>query len=441
MDELELRSAFLSNPLLQELNRLAEAGTPPNSDAKRHHFIPRFLLREFAIERDGKHWLSQLELKTGQHRRVTVESAASRHRFYTVRDEDGTTHNQVEGYLALVESHAAPAIKRYLADPVGVKPTDAAMIAHHLALLIARTPAASARMAEAADTAMRLLMSSPLIDAAGFARHYREATGNSEAAAEEVEQLRKRMLEDLRNGTVRFSDERLVGLQASFQATGDLAQIIFQMPWTLLVAKDGEFITSDCGGTMFDPQPRYPWTGNSLLSSDHAQTTIPLSPKACLLLTVGLPDGNRRTHDADRMMVDEVNLRTYGWAARHIFGASQQAVTDVRHLARKNPSRVPRPRPFRQVILIDAEPGDDRLAREHARRGWPEQFLVRGIPHDYVVIDERRNPVEHSVKIHELTKRRAMRSRRTAELTPDIVPVDPRDVQARVGVRRTLTDF
>ena len=34
---------------------------------------------------------------------------------------------------------------------------------------------------------------------------------------------------------------------------------------------------------------------------------------------------------------------------------------------------------------------------------WPEQFMVKGVPHDYVVIDERRNPVEHSIKIHEIT--------------------------------------
>jgi hypothetical protein len=79
---------------------------------------------------------------------------------------------------------------------------------------------------------------------------------------------------------------------------------------------------------------------------------------------------------------------------------------------------------------MDADPGDDRLAREHARRGWPEQFIVKGVPHDYVVIDERRNPVEHSIKIHEITKRRARKGHGAdADLTPNMVPVDPRDIE------------
>jgi hypothetical protein len=41
------------------------------------------------------------------------------------------------------------------------------------------------------------------------------------------------------------------------------------MPWILLRSDEnaGEFITSDTGLAMFDPHPRYPWTGNSLMSS------------------------------------------------------------------------------------------------------------------------------------------------------------------------------
>lgn len=124
----ELRTAFLESPLYREMAAHANGGDVPDSAAKRHHFIPRFLLREFASERDSRHLIFQLEKRTGQPRKVTVDAAASRHRFYAIDDEDGTTHNRVEAYLALVESHAAPAVRRLLNDPAVLRRTDAATI-------------------------------------------------------------------------------------------------------------------------------------------------------------------------------------------------------------------------------------------------------------------------------------------------------------------------
>jgi hypothetical protein len=37
---------------------------------------------------------------------------------------------------------------------------------------------------------------------------------------------------------------------------------------------------------------------------------------------------------------------------------------------------------MRQLMVIDAEPGDDRLANEHVQRGWPARLGVKGEPHD-----------------------------------------------------------
>jgi hypothetical protein len=43
-----LRAGFLSSPLFCELARDAEQETYPESEAKRHHLVPRFLLANFA---------------------------------------------------------------------------------------------------------------------------------------------------------------------------------------------------------------------------------------------------------------------------------------------------------------------------------------------------------------------------------------------------------
>ena len=426
----ELRTAFLESPLYREMAAHAEKGAAPDSTAKRHHFIPRFLLRQFATERDGRHLIYQLEKRTGQPCKVTVEAAASRHRFYAIHEEDGTTHNRVEAYLALVESHAAPAVRRLLDDPTGLVRTDAATISHHLALLLARTPLATERIASSVDQIMRLLMSNEFGDERQFAKTYRKAIGDDEP--EKIEAMRLRMLAGLKDGSIAFPNERQVGLHYGFHGAGDTAQVIFQMPWVLLRPDEnaGEFITSDTGLAMFDPHPRYPWTGNSLMSSPHAQTTIPLTPTHCLVLLAGEPTGARTVRAASRRDVEDINLRTYGWAHRHIFGRTQEAVTSIRMLARRNRGRVPAPKPYRQVLLFEAEAGDDRLAKEHAARGWPAQFLDDGRRCDYVVLDADSNPVEHTIKIHDLTKRRAIKRRGISDLEPSLVPRDPRDLSA-----------
>jgi hypothetical protein len=424
----ELRTAFRESPLYREMAAHTGKGVVPDSTAKRHHFIPRFLLREFAT-RDGRGLIFQLEKRTGQPRKVTVEAAASRHRFYAIHEEDGTTHNRVEAYLALVESHAAPAVRRLLDDPPGLLRTDAATISHHLALLLARTPLATERIASSVDQTMRLLMSSEFGDEEKFAETYRKAIGPEDP--QKIEAMRQRMLAGLMDGSIAFPDERQVGLHYGFHGAGDTAQMIFQMPWVLLRAEDqsGEFITSDTGLAMFDPHPRYPWTGNSLMSSSHAQTTIPLTPTECLVLLAGEPSGTRTVRPASRRDVEDINLRTYGWAHRHIFGRSQEAVTSVRMLARRNRGRVPAPKPYRQVLLFEAEPGDDRLAKEHAARGWPAQFMDDGRPCDYVVLDADSNPVERAIQIHDLTKRRTIKRRGASDLEPSLVLRDPGDLR------------
>ena len=68
---------------------------------------------------------------------------------------------------------------------------------------------------------------------------------------------------------------------------------------------------------------------------------------------------------------------------------------------------------MRQVILVDAEPGDTSLADEHRKRGWPPYVQVNdectGIPsvHDYMVVGEDGEPLEVAAKTTEMSKRRA----------------------------------
>ena len=81
-------------------------------------------------------------------------------------------------------------------------------------------------------------------------------------------------------------------------------------------------------------------------------------------------------------------------------------------LPKARPRDVVRPKPPTQVLLFEADTDDDDLRREHRRRGWPERFSVKGVEHDYVVVDSSGTPVEaveHATRAAQAVKQRARR--------------------------------
>lgn len=88
-----IAAALWASPLVAACVEMATTNDFSRLDrnaAKRHHFLPQFLLRGFAHRHKGKACLFQME--TASRRaplRVDVRTAASRHRLYTGLDKDG----------------------------------------------------------------------------------------------------------------------------------------------------------------------------------------------------------------------------------------------------------------------------------------------------------------------------------------------------------------
>jgi hypothetical protein len=75
--------------------------------------------------------------------------------------------------------------------------------------------------------------------------------------------------------------------------------------------------------------------------------------------------------------VRAINLRTYGWASRYIYGSSQGVVVKVRRQAKKYHHLVIRPRKGTGVILEEVDPNDPTVGVEHLRRGWPRMVAYQ----------------------------------------------------------------
>lgn len=416
-------AAFDEGPFGQELIQI-ELGLRawPSTDARRHHFIPRFLLGRFAGP-GGRP--VQLDVTNGASRPVSARTAASEKGFYTFENDQGEKSNDIEAIFAMVESHAAPALQR-LEDFGEVSEVDRATIAYFLAILWARTPAAR-EQAEALrrDTAAGLL-ASKLTDRQAFDELLqREGRANPELdlEPEQAEAVRLKTIEMLGDGTLALVDPdggATTGML--IEIAHDTAMLIFAgMTWTLLRAAGGKsaFVISDRGLACFDPTPRHPWSSQTIFSSENAQTYFPISSDAAILLTPG--PSTLEIHDLPARAVSETNLRVYGWADRFIFGRGQELVTEVRRKAKLKPQIAAAPTPNRLVKVIERDPDDERLARAHDARGWPaymketdEAGRIREL--DYLVIGEDGNPVEIAIEAAYLVRRRAYKA---ASLDPD----------------------
>jgi len=373
--------------------------------------VPQLLLRRFCRGSDER--LFQLEVRTGKPVRVTTREAASRRRYYQFQDDEGNKSNAVEAYLALVETYAAPALERLTQDEK-ISDPDRATLSFFFALLGMRTPGIRKLGEAIGREVFEHFIGSHWGDSDAFSHLYREWQGDDDAAADEAEELRQRTLRMFRSGELEIVDpDGGATMSALLTASADTTQSIFgEMTWTLLRTTGDEFITSDRGLAIFDPTPRFPWSMDAILSSESSQTSIPLGLSRCLVLTPGEPIF--QTMDADPVDVMHLNLRTYGWADRHIFGSGQEVVAAVRRAARKHPALVVRPKPFRQVTLLEAEPGDTKLADDHRRRGWPPYLMADGPDgkprkYDYMVIGEDGTALEVGIETTRLAKARALR--------------------------------
>jgi hypothetical protein len=362
-------------PLFKHLREIADGTRPkPQTRARRHHYIPSFLLARWAMpqgQRQGK--LFELLVPGGRPRTTTPDRSAFRRDLYAQDVGEASPDLTFEAYLSIIENYAAEPLKRLAGLPSSISDDDRAVIACFVAHQEARTPPALAQHRINAFQAAQFALAEFIGDWNEFAKRYRDEV-DADATDETIAAFRATATESFAAGDHTIEVPAGAVLHAMTILTPQTAAVIATQDWTILRATDAEFITNDRGIAMFDPTPRFPWSGNAWLSSPNAEATMPLGPDACLRMTPGEERFSTRTVEAT--VVEEINLRTYGWAEQSIFGTSQEAVVQVHRVAKRDRRRVPRPRIPRQVVVEPADPDDKTAGADNARRGWP-RLLAR----------------------------------------------------------------
>jgi len=370
------KDEFEESPLRSEMQALLERVEGfPESSARRHHFVPAFALAQFARPPERKGWLFQLDVRTGRPQRTRPHDVAYEENFYTYTNTEGAPSNTVEAFFAVVEKHAAGALQQLRENPLELTPQQRESIAYFLVFQESRTPAGLARSERIRQASLEIRAGLDIGSPEGFRRKYAEAMTANESE-DDFEAVRLRMQRQLLDGDVGFDQPRVGALHQIIDGAHDLAQTIYDLDWTVLTATDAEFVTSDRPVSMVDHTPEHPWSGNAWTSSPGAISFYPLSPSLGLFITPGDPSIGTATSNAEQ--VRRLNLMTYGWADRYIFGASQETVSLVRRQAKKHPAEVVRRRSNKQVLLFPADMQDPAVTADYARRGWPTQIRVRG---------------------------------------------------------------
>ena len=409
------------SPLIAELVAIGKGEEAlPKSEAKRHHFIPKLLLNGFTGT-DGL--LRQLDKRSGAIQETDVPAAASQRWYYRFADADGEQTNELEAYFALVEGHGAAALRR-VEESGELSEADRATISFFLAVLWARTPGARELGAAVSQEVFKMSVASHYADPADFRASYRthEAeNGADHKSDEEVEAFRQEVLRSVAAGAVKIHDpggQNVMSLLLE-NAVENVPLIYAGTSWGLMRAGESEFLASDRGLAVFDPARPFPWVMDALFSSPRSQSTTPISSASCLIVVPGEPCF--KIKESEPREVEIVNLGTYGWADRFVFGSDAERVQALAATARAEPERAPGPKPFRNIILLEGDPDDECLARAHRERGWPAYMRPRGEDGtvrtmDYMVVGADGDAVEIGVKSSELARRRGLKA---AGLPPD----------------------
>jgi hypothetical protein len=351
----------IPGPFAEHLRAIARGKKElPNCPGERHHYVPEFLIRRFRSRSSAGRKLFQLDKIDGTCEETTPARAAWDPNLYAVESTTGEHDGIVEGLFSLAENYAAQSLRVFLSDPESLSEEDRANLAFLLAIQEQRAPGFLAEQEDRLEQMGTMLTAVELANIKGASSRRHRGMEAYHALVE---------------GRVRMRPSKGYVLTVTLEALDRMTHLIRALPWTLLRTADGSFVCSDRPLTMHDPAPPHKWSGLAWLSSETVAATMPLSSTACL--RVSPADWSHLAVRTTERQVDRINLRTYGWATRYVYGPSLKVLESLHERALAHPEGVPSPTKKRAVLLEDPRTADPDVAARNVARGWESHLVQR----------------------------------------------------------------
>jgi hypothetical protein len=253
-----------------------------NTRPKDQHVIPEMHLKHF-VDAQGMVWT--YHKTNGNISKAVPRETAFQRNFYTIEHEPGEYRDDLEGYLGLIESDAAPIYERLLLGEIP-QGEDRGKFAWFIGTMYARTPGMIRMFAEVRGAGVGAVAAMMTTSREKFDKLIERT--EKEGGFAPLDPLdRERMFELLSDPSkYKINVDRSAGLGALAISRG-MAGIFYNMRWALLKPSDKSefFITSDQPVARITPQRSPSFYGDGGFMNPNVQVTLPLSPDRLLILT------------------------------------------------------------------------------------------------------------------------------------------------------------
>lgn len=201
--------------------------------------------------------------------------------FYSVRSSTGEWYDGLDEWLRDVEDKAAAGYETLLGGniPEGQQRAD---FATFVSSLYVRSPSVIRASAEGYGHFVQLLMNVEWGTRERFERQidkYESENGRIKISRDELWEFHN----DKTRYTIQVDQKRGLGIMSS---SDTIQAILFSRNWHLVYPSEGYFISSDSPVYRFVPEGKdFGAYGDGGFANPAAEITLPLSPRACLLIT------------------------------------------------------------------------------------------------------------------------------------------------------------
>ena len=239
-----------------------EAPIAPRSLGRRHHYVPRFFLALFTVERADDGLLNVVGLPAGRVWTSTATNLAHERDFYRV-DVDGVSPNAFEDGMAVFEGRAADVVRSIaLTQAIPTGPAFSTFV-NFLSLLVARVPATR----DIFDRYLRERGEEVLVRLVASEDAFTEDVyGRANCPEEDADTPTYReMFEYVAENAASLAISKRTHILQMLEAHDALLDPLSRRHWTVAVApSSAEFVVSDRPVTLYWQEPRAtapPWTG------------------------------------------------------------------------------------------------------------------------------------------------------------------------------------
>lgn len=280
----------------------------------KQHYLPKFYLDGFTEPHAEKLRTPYCWLYyrcEGRWKKRAPKNIATKTDLYSITDDEGTRHDELEKFLSSVESQTAKIMASVIAKGRKLEGEDRQWLALFIAVMFNRLPAYLDQWVQSIiqveTSRMELLRGHPLAFYA-LKKQYEHKTGKKLPDSFGPEHL------DPKRYKIVPSKEFVLSLALS--PVNLMAKVLADMSWTLLSAPgDSAFVTSDYPSCAVNPRLQGTPYGPGLLQRN-VELTLPISRTIAMVIAWG---GKRSCYlEATPPQVREVNIRTISGASEFI---------------------------------------------------------------------------------------------------------------------------